>query len=93
MSAKHHFFRGAIALAVNGVPIFNPIKNDGKTDTLLAGARRPGRTTTVRAPSGLALFGCPTVQGALGDGKGDIPRALDAQRNGAAFVIKLIAWV
>ena len=37
MSAKDHFFRGAIALAVNGVPIFNPIKNDGRTDTLLAG--------------------------------------------------------
>jgi hypothetical protein len=37
MSAKDNFFRGAIALAVNGVPIFNPIKNDGKTDTLLAG--------------------------------------------------------
>jgi len=37
MSAKNYFFRGAIAIAVNGVPIFNPIKNDGKTDTLLAG--------------------------------------------------------
>jgi hypothetical protein len=37
MSAKENFFRGAIALAVNGVPIFNPIKNDGRTDTLLAG--------------------------------------------------------
>jgi Ca2+-binding EF-hand superfamily protein len=37
MSTKSHFFRGAIALAVNGVPIFNPIKNDGKTDTLKAG--------------------------------------------------------
>ncbi|MEM6364319.1 MAG: YHYH protein, partial [Planctomycetota bacterium] len=37
MSTKQHFFRGAIALAVNGVPIFNPIKNDGKTDTLIAG--------------------------------------------------------
>jgi Ca2+-binding EF-hand superfamily protein len=37
MSTKEHFFRGAIALAVNGVPIFNPIKNDGRTDTLLAG--------------------------------------------------------
>ncbi|MFN9347283.1 MAG: YHYH protein, partial [Planctomycetota bacterium] len=37
MSAKNNFFRGAIALAVNGIPIFNPIKNDGKTDTLLAG--------------------------------------------------------
>ncbi len=37
MSAKSHFFRGAIALAVNGVPIFNPIKNDGRTDTLKAG--------------------------------------------------------
>ncbi|MCA9138074.1 MAG: YHYH protein [Planctomycetales bacterium] len=37
LSAKTSFFRGAIALAANGVPIFNPIKNDGKTDTLLAG--------------------------------------------------------
>ena len=37
LSAKTNFFRGAIALAANGVPIFNPIKNDGKTDTLLAG--------------------------------------------------------
>ena len=37
ISAKSHFFRGAIALAVNGVPVFNPIKNDGKTDTWLAG--------------------------------------------------------
>jgi len=37
LSAKTGFFRGAIALAVNGVPIFNPIKNDGRTDTLLAG--------------------------------------------------------
>jgi arylsulfatase A-like enzyme len=37
MSAKTGFFRGAIAIAVNGVPIFNPIKNDGKTDTLAAG--------------------------------------------------------
>ena len=37
MSAKTGFFRGAIAIAVNGIPIFNPIKNDGKTDTLTAG--------------------------------------------------------
>ncbi len=37
MSAKTNFFRGAIALAANGVPIFNPIKNDGRTDTFLAG--------------------------------------------------------
>ena len=37
MSAKDNCFRGAIALAVNGIPIFNPIKNDGRTDTLLAG--------------------------------------------------------
>jgi hypothetical protein len=37
LSAKTHFFRGAIAIAVNGVPIFNPIKNDGRTDTFLAG--------------------------------------------------------
>lgn len=37
VSAKDQLFRGAIALAANGVPIFNPIKNDGKTDTFLAG--------------------------------------------------------
>jgi len=37
LSAKTNFFRGAIALALNGIPIFNPIKNDGRTDTLLAG--------------------------------------------------------
>ena len=37
LSAKDHFFRGAIAMAANGVPIFNPIKNDGRTDTFLAG--------------------------------------------------------
>ncbi|NWK56944.1 YHYH protein [Verrucomicrobiaceae bacterium N1E253] len=37
MSAKKNFFRGAIAVAANGVPIFNPIKNDGRTDTFLAG--------------------------------------------------------
>lgn len=37
LSAKDHFFRGAIAIAANGVPIFNPIKNDGRTDTLVAG--------------------------------------------------------
>lgn len=36
-SAKTHFFRGAIALAANGVPIFNPIENVGVTDTFLAG--------------------------------------------------------
>ena len=37
LSAREHFFRGAIAIAANGVPIFNPIKNDGVTDTFLAG--------------------------------------------------------
>ncbi|MEI6246654.1 MAG: YHYH protein, partial [Acidobacteriota bacterium] len=37
LSAKDHFFRGAIAMAANGVPIFNPIKNDGVTDTFIAG--------------------------------------------------------
>lgn len=37
VSAKEKLFRGAIALAANGVPIFNPIKNDGKTDTFIAG--------------------------------------------------------
>ena len=37
LSAKEGFFRGAIALAADGIPIFNPIKNDGHTDTFLAG--------------------------------------------------------
>lgn len=37
VSARTNFFRGAIAIAVNGIPIFNPIKNDGRTDTFLAG--------------------------------------------------------
>jgi phosphatidylethanolamine-binding protein (PEBP) family uncharacterized protein len=37
VSAKEQLFRGAIAIAANGVPIFNPIKNDGRTDTFLAG--------------------------------------------------------
>ena len=37
VTAKEQLFRGAIAIAANGVPIFNPIKNDGRTDTFLAG--------------------------------------------------------
>ncbi|MFO0203045.1 MAG: YHYH protein, partial [Alphaproteobacteria bacterium] len=37
VSAKEQLFRGAIALAANGVPIFNPSKNDRRTDTFLAG--------------------------------------------------------
>ena len=36
MSAKDHFLRGAIALAVNGVPIFNALNNRGE-DALLVG--------------------------------------------------------
>ena len=36
MSAKQHFLRGAIALAVNGVPIFNALNNRGD-DAFLAG--------------------------------------------------------
>ena len=36
ISAKTHFFRGAIALAVNGVPIFNPF-NNRREDTNLIG--------------------------------------------------------
>jgi hypothetical protein len=36
MSAKNHFLRGAIAIAVNGVPIFNALNNRGD-DALLAG--------------------------------------------------------
>jgi hypothetical protein len=37
VSGKETLFRGAIAIAANGVPIFNPIKQDGRTDTYLAG--------------------------------------------------------
>ena len=36
ISARDHFLRGAIALAVNGVPIFNALNNRGE-DALLAG--------------------------------------------------------
>lgn len=36
ISAKTHFLRGAIAIAVNGVPIFNALNNRGD-DALLAG--------------------------------------------------------
>jgi hypothetical protein len=36
LSAKDHFLRGAIAIAVNGVPIFNALNNRGD-DALLAG--------------------------------------------------------
>jgi len=36
MSAKTHFLRGAIAIAVNGIPIFNALNNRGD-DALLAG--------------------------------------------------------
>ena len=37
ISGKESLFRGAIAVAANGIPIFNPIKQDGRTDTYLAG--------------------------------------------------------
>ena len=36
MSGKNHFLRGAIAIAVNGVPIFNALNNRGD-DAFLAG--------------------------------------------------------
>ncbi|QDS97874.1 YHYH protein [Adhaeretor mobilis] len=36
VSAKNRLYRGAIALAVNGVPIFNPLNNRGE-DAYLAG--------------------------------------------------------
>lgn len=36
VSAKNHFLRGAIAIAVNGVPIFNALTNKG-TDAYLTG--------------------------------------------------------
>ena len=37
VSCRETLFRGAIAIAANGVPIFNPIKQDGRTDTYVAG--------------------------------------------------------
>ncbi|MEM8954290.1 MAG: YHYH protein [Verrucomicrobiota bacterium] len=37
VSGRESLFKGAIAVAANGVPIFNPIKQDGRTDTNLAG--------------------------------------------------------
>lgn len=37
VNVRSALYSGAIAVAVNGVPIFNPIKNDGKTDTFVAG--------------------------------------------------------
>lgn len=37
VSGMTNLFRGAMAIAINGIPIFNPIKNDGVTDTFLAG--------------------------------------------------------
>ena len=37
MSGRKSLFRDAIAIAANGIPIFNPIKQDGYTDTYLAG--------------------------------------------------------
>ena len=53
VSGRETLFRGAIAIAGNGVPIFNPIKQDGRTDTYLAGEldeygghAGPGPTTT-----------------------------------------------
>lgn len=36
LSAKNHFFRGAIAIAANGIPIFNALNNRG-VDSNLAG--------------------------------------------------------
>jgi hypothetical protein len=36
ISAKNHFLRGAIAIAINGVPIFNALTNKG-TDAYLTG--------------------------------------------------------
>jgi hypothetical protein len=37
LSARESFFRGAIAIAADGIPIFNPIKTDGHSDTYLGG--------------------------------------------------------
>ena len=62
-SAKNRFLRGAIALAVNGVPIFNPLNNRGD-DAYLAGdslfVRSPKhRMLRVPANSVPALRGQP----------------------------------
>jgi len=37
VNVRSALFSGAIAVALNGIPIFNPIKVDGKTDTFAAG--------------------------------------------------------
>jgi hypothetical protein len=37
VNVRNALFSGAIAVAINGIPIFNPIKVDGKTDTYAAG--------------------------------------------------------
>ncbi|GEM_PF-1557081 len=37
VDARSAMFSGAMSVAINGIPIFNPIKNDGKTDTFIAG--------------------------------------------------------
>ncbi len=37
VNVRNALFSGAIAVALNGIPIFNPIKVDGKTDTYAAG--------------------------------------------------------
>jgi len=48
MSAKEHFLRGAIAIAVNGVPKFNALNNRGD-DSLLAGELNDWRCHCGRA--------------------------------------------
>ena len=59
MSAKTHFMRGAIALAANGVPIFNALNNRGddakklasSTTSAAIAARATTTTTTMRRSS------------------------------------------
>ena len=69
LSAKSHFFRGAIALAANGVPIFNPIKNDGRTDTFLAGELDEFGGHCGRADDYHYHIAPTHLQDAVGDGK------------------------
>ena len=53
-------FKGAIAVAANGVPIFNPIKQDGRTDTNLAGELDEfGAPTTTSASHSFRGSGMP----------------------------------
>ena len=69
VSAREHFFRGAIAVAANGIPIFNPIKNDGRTDTFLAGELDEFGGHCGRADDYHYHVAPTHLQGVVGEGK------------------------